>query len=224
MMWSLTGDSFKQVALVAAKSPVTTPAFSAMGAELTDLGISDPGQFTTAAFALVDNEISDVKKIGDKYYLMHLVEKIDPKVLAFDDVKDKIAAALTADLQKEAARKAAQKMLETAGKDAASFEKMAVDNNLRVRSSQMFTRNDLVTGITGSSAIAKAAFTLDDKNIVYKQVLEASGKFYIISLDEKQVPDDAAVAQNLDKVKKQLEAKKTANLLFTMAGCPKAEG
>lgn len=202
----LDGDAFEQVALVAAKQPVSTPAFTALGTELKGMGIPDPGQFATAAFSLVDNEISDVKKIGNNYYLMHMLEKIDPNLLAYEDVKNKIAGTLTADLQKQAARKAAESMLEKAGNN--DVAKLAQANHLKVESSKMFTRNEAVPGITGSAAIAKAAFTLDEENPVYKQVLEASGKFYIIGLNEKQAPDAAAIAENLDNVKRQLESRK----------------
>jgi len=202
----LDGDSFEQVALVAAKQPVTPPAFTALGTELKGLGVSDPGEFVTTAFSLVDNEISEVKKIGNNYYLMHVLEKIDPKLLAYEDAKNEIAVILTAGLQKQAVRKAAESMFEKAGTGAASLEQFAGDNHLKVESSKMFTRNEAVPGIAGSAAIAQAAFTLDEKNSVYKQVLEVSGKFYIISLKEKQAPD--AVADNLDTVKLQLETRK----------------
>lgn len=205
----LDGDSFEQVALVAAKQPVNTPAFTVLGTELKDMGISNSGEFATTAFSLVDDEISDVKKIGNNYYLIHMLEQIDPKLLAYEDVKDKIAVKLTAGLQKQAAKKAAESMLEKAGSDAESLEKLASDNQLKVESSEMFTRNEgVVPGITGSEAIAQAAFALDEKNPVYKEVLEASGKFYIIGLKEKQTPDAATIADNLDKVKQQLETRK----------------
>ncbi|MGM0654854.1 MAG: SurA N-terminal domain-containing protein [Thermodesulfobacteriota bacterium] len=205
----LDGDSFEQVALVAAKQPVNTPAFTALGTELKDMGIPNPGEFATTAFSLVDDEISEVKKIGNNYYLIHMLEQIDPKLLAYEDVKDKIAVKLTAGLQKQAAKKAAESMLENAGSDAESLEKLAGDNQLKVESSEMFTRNDaVVPGITGSEVIAQAAFALDEKNPVYKEVLEASGKFYIIALKERQTPDAATIADNLDKVKQQLETRK----------------
>lgn len=204
----LDGDSFEQVALVAGKAPVTTPAFTALGTELKDMGLSDPGEFATVAFSLVDNEISEVKKIRNNYYLMHVLEKIDPALLAYADVKDNIVDTLTADLKKQAARKAAESMLEKLGNDAPSLEKLADDNHFKVENSKMFTRNQAVPGITGSESIAEAAFTLDEKNPVYKQVVEAFGKFYIISLKEKQAPDAAAVADNLDNVKQKIEARK----------------
>ncbi|NDY71620.1 parvulin peptidyl-prolyl isomerase [Desulfobacter hydrogenophilus] len=204
----LDGDSFEQVALVAAKPSVNTPAFTALGAELKGLGISDPGEFANTAFSLVDNEISEVKKIGNNYYLMHVLEKIDPMLLAYEDVKNEIAVTLTTGLQKQAAKKAAELMLEKAGNGAESLVKLARDNHLKVEFSKMFTRNEAVPGITGSEVIAQAAFTLDEKNSVYKQVLEVSGKFYLIGLKEKQAPDAASIADNLDKVKLQLETRK----------------
>nr|WP_320017363.1 SurA N-terminal domain-containing protein [uncultured Desulfobacter sp.] len=204
----LDGDSFEQVALVAAKQPVNTPAFTVLGSELKGMGISDPGEFATTAFSLVDNEISEVKKIGNNYYLIHVLEQIDPKLLAYEEVKHEIAVKLTDGLQKQAAKQAAASMLEKAGSDVASLEKLASDNHLKVESSKMFTRNEAVPDITGSEAIAQAAFTLDEKNRVYKNVIEASGKFYIICLKEQQIPDAAAIADNLDKVKMQLETRK----------------
>lgn len=203
----LDGDAFEQVALVAANQPVTTPAFTALGAELKGLDISDPGAFAATAFSLVDNEISEVKKIGNNYYLMQVAEKIEPKLRAYDDVKSEIAVTLTADMQKKAAKEAAESMLEKAGSDP-SIENIARDNQLKIESSEMFTRNEPVPGITGSETITQAAFTLDPKKPVYEQVLDVSGKFYIIGLKEKQAPDAAAIAENLDKVKMQLETRK----------------
>nr|WP_319395192.1 SurA N-terminal domain-containing protein [uncultured Desulfobacter sp.] len=203
----LDGDAFEQVALVAAKQTVTTPAFTALGTELKGLNISDPGTFAATAFSLVDNEISEVKKIGNDYYLMQVSEKIEPTLRAYDDVKSEIAVTLTADMKKQAAKKAAESMLEKAGDDP-SLEKIAGDSRLTVESSGMFTRNEPVPGITGSEPIAQAAFTLDEKKPVYGQALEVSGKFYIIGLRDKQAPDATAVAENLDKVKTQLEARK----------------
>jgi len=203
----LDGDSFEQVALVAAKQPVTTPAFTALGTELKGLNISDPGAFATTAFSLVDNEISEVHKIGNNYYLMQVAEKIEPTLRAYDDVKNEIAVTLTAGMQKQAAKKAAESMLEKAGNDP-GLEKISLDNQLKVESSKMFTRNEAVPGITGSEAIAQAAFTLDEKKPVYEHVLEVSGKFYIIGFKEKQAPDATAIAENLDKVKMQLETRK----------------
>nr|WP_319493546.1 SurA N-terminal domain-containing protein [uncultured Desulfobacter sp.] len=203
----LDGDAFEQVALVAAKQPVTTPAFTSLGTELKGLNISDPGAFATAAFSLADNEISEVKKIGNSYYLMQVSEKIDPMLRAYDDVRNEIALTLTADMKKQAAKKAAESMLEKAGDDP-RLEKIAGDNQLTVESSKMFTRNEPVPGITGSESIAQAAFTLDEKKPVYERALDVAGKFYIIGLKEKQAPDAAAVAENLDKVKLQLEARK----------------
>ncbi|WP_020585883.1 peptidylprolyl isomerase [Desulfobacter curvatus] len=207
----LDGDSFEQVALVAAKQPVNTPAFTAVGTELKGMGISDPGEFATTAFSLADNEISEVKKIGNNYYLMRVLERIAPKLLAYEDVKNEISVTLTTGLRKQAARKVAGSMIENAGNGRESLEKLARDNHLTVQSSEMFTRNEAVPGITGSEAVAQAAFTLDEKNSVYEQVLEVSGKFYIICLKEKQAPDAAAIADNFDKVKLQLETQKKQN-------------
>ncbi len=203
----LDGDAFEQVALVAGKKAVTTPAFSASGAQLAGMGVSDPGQFASEAFSLTDEEISEVKKIGNTYYLMQVVDKIAPQLKPFSDVKQQIEKTLLAQNQKVAAQKAAASMLEKAG-DMPSIGKIAQANNLDVNTSDLFTRNDAVPGISGSRALAEAAFTLDDKKPVYNEALEVGGSFYIIGLKEKIVPDADAVANNLDTVKQELEGRK----------------
>ena len=203
----LDGDGFGQVALVAGKKAVTTKAFTSSGSQLAGMGFVDPGQFATEAFALADDEISDVKKIGNSYYLMHVVEKIAPQLLPFDEVKKKIKSTLTAQRQKAAAQKAAASMLENAG-DEKSIEKIAQANKLDVQTSEMFTRNGMVSGIPGSNTLAEAAFTLTEKKQVYKEALEAGGSFYIIALKEMKAPDAGAIAENLDTVAQELERTK----------------
>ena len=64
----LDGDSFEQVTLVAAKQPVSTPAFTARGTELKGMGISDPGEFASAALSVITSYSIHYTKLYETSY------------------------------------------------------------------------------------------------------------------------------------------------------------
>lgn len=201
----IDGDDFEQVALIAKKKVIETPVFTELGDGLSDL--DNPAQFASAAFELINDEISEVKQIGDKYYLIKIVEKIEPVLLPFEDVQAQIVETLTAKLQKDAAQKAAKAMIEKADAKS-SIQDIAKANNLEVASSTLFTRNQAVPGIPGSRDISAKAFSLTKETPVYTDVLEAGTLFYLIGFKEKQVPEAAVAEENQEQVKQEITSRK----------------
>ena len=55
-------------------------------------GINNPSEFASAAFNLSDKEISNVQEFENGYYILQLVDKIQPKIPEFDKVKEKVTA------------------------------------------------------------------------------------------------------------------------------------
>ena len=88
-----------------------TKAFSSEG---QGLEMPNAQGFAAAAFELATDDISDVRQLGDAYYLIRVLEKIPPRPLALDDVKEDIIVSLTAEMQKKAAREKAQALLKKA--------------------------------------------------------------------------------------------------------------
>ncbi len=194
------GDDFEQVALIVKNKLKQTPAFDAEGKGLV---VENANEFARAAFELITDEISEVKQMGDKYYLIKVVEKIDPKLLAFEEVEPAIILTLTAKLQKEAAGKKADDLLK-ALESKASMADAALENKLALASSQLFTRKQAIEGIPGSGAMVSAAFTLDKENPVYAKVLQTGQSFYVIGFKEKQAPQDADAPETMDSVKQEM--------------------
>ncbi|MDD9304947.1 MAG: SurA N-terminal domain-containing protein [Desulfobacter sp.] len=194
------GDDFEQVALVAKKKVIETQAFTDDG---QGLAMENASEFAKTAFALTTDDISEVKQMGDKYYLIKIVEKIDPKQLPLEEVDAQILESLTAIQQKEAAAELAQTLLEKV-ESGASFAKIVQENKLDLKTSPLFTRDQYIQGIPGSQEMVAAAFTLDKQGAVYSKVVKAGPDFYIIGFNDKQVPDEAAAMENEDKVRQEM--------------------
>ncbi len=194
------GDDLEQVALITKRKVMTTGIFTENG---DGLAFEDSAGFVKAAFALGNDEISDIKKLGNNYYLIKVIETIEPEIQPLEIVKESIVMTLTAKLQKEAAKNAAQALL-TKAEAVDSIEQLTMENNLTLASTDLFTRNQPVKDIGSSPEFVKAAFTLDKQNPIYKGVLQVDQEFYLIGFKEKQLPDDAKIAQTLEKTKEQI--------------------
>ena len=200
----MDGDDFEQVAMIAKKTLLNTPEFTADG---QGLDIGNAPEFARNAFELKNDEISEVKQIGNQYYLIKVVEKIEPEQLALEAVKERIVDTLTARQQKEAARKTAENMLKQAGAGKKLAE-LATENKLTLASTELFTRNQSIQGIPGSQGIAAAAFKLTEEDPVYSEVLRAGQNFYIIGFKEKLVPETMAAEENQDKIRQEVAYRK----------------
>lgn len=194
------GDDFEQVAMITQRKVMSTPFFMQNG---DGLNLEDSAEFAQAAFSQPNDDISDVKQLGANYYLIKVVETIEPKIQPLETVKESIVLTLTSKLQKETAKKAAQALSKKAAA-VDSIEQLAKENKLSLVSTDLFTRNQPVKGIGNSPELIKAAFALDRENTIHPGVLEVGQNFYIIGFKEKQVPEDAKVMETLEKTKEQV--------------------
>lgn len=196
----IDGDDFAQVALIANKDLKQTPAFAADG---TGLDLADPQGFAREAFALTSDNISDVKQLGDAYYLMRVVEKMEPETLPLETVKADIAASLKTKKQVDAARTKAQEMIDGADK-AGAIAALAQANGLEVKTSPLFTRNQAIPGLAASRPVVEAAFGLDADTSLYPGVVETGQRFYLIGFNTKEVPAVEKVEGELEQVKHRI--------------------
>ncbi len=194
------GDDLEQVALITKRKVMTTGVFSGNG---DGINFENSTGFAQAAFALSNDEISDVKELGNNYYLIKVIEKIEPEIQPMEIVKDSIILTLTVKLQKEAARNAAQALSKKA-KKTDSIAQLAKENHLTLVSTDLFTRNQSVAGIGNAPELVKAAFALDKENAIHPGVLEVGQGYYIIGFKEKQVPEEAKIAQTLADTREQV--------------------
>lgn len=194
------GDDFEQVALIAKKKIMNTEEFTVNG---QGLGIENSAEFAKTAFELSNDEISDVKQMGNLYYLIKVVSVIEPEKLPLEEVSDIIAQTLKIQQQNDAASKAAQDLVAKA-QSAESITALAKENNLTSVSTGLFSRNQPIPDINNSQEIAKAAFGLDKDKMIYPEVMEAGNSFYIIGFKEKLVPEKDQIKDGLAKVKEEM--------------------
>jgi peptidyl-prolyl cis-trans isomerase D len=200
----IDGDDFEQVALIVDKKIVKTQEFTMKG---EGLDIADNTGFARAAFELSLDDISDVKQIGDSYYLIKSVLKIDPVVQELDLVKDRVLKELTAKLQKEQAKNDAQLYLKKAI-DTKALDQLAKENKLKLNATKLFTRNSNIEGVANSSKFNQASFTLNQDNKIHPEIIETSSGYYIIGFKEKKLPDESEILENIKKVKNEISWRK----------------
>ena len=200
----MDGDDFEQVALIANKKIRKTGPFTADG---QGLEMDNAVLFAREAFGLTGDGISDVKQLGDAYYLMRVTEAIDPQPMALDEVNADIVAALTLSQQRDAAKKKAEGLIKE-GESGKSLEDLAKEKSLVMKTSAPFTRTQPVKGIPGSAKITEAAFKMDDTGTIYPQVVEAGQKYYLISVASVAAPDEQEMKAGVEDVKREMVAKK----------------
>ena len=163
-------------------------------------GINNPTQFATAAFELEVMDISEVKELGEGYYIIQPIEKVASKIPPLKDVIDRVKKDLTAKMQEEQAKKDAKSIIEALKKDD-NFTAAAKPFKLSVKETGFFKRNDTIPQIGYEPAISSAAFELNDKSKFSKQPYNGSKGVYVIRLKESQ----EANAKGFDAQKKQIQ-------------------
>ena len=200
----IDGDDFEQVALIANKKLVSTKDFDISG---QGLEIEDNKSFASACFELNTDAISDVKEIGDSYYLIKVVKKIEPILQAFDLVSDTVLKDLKIKLQIQKAKEDAQLIVSKIS-DGKTLENLAKENNFIIKSTKLFTRNSNIEDIGNSSAFTQASFSLSQNNKIFPEIIEVASKYYIVGFKEIKYPEEAEIIENLKTVKTQINSKK----------------
>lgn len=198
------GDDLEQAARITGKQMIETGEFAAGGG---GLDMPDKEEFARTAFELTVDTISDIKQIGDSYYLIKPVRKIDPVVQELDQVKDKVIQDLSENLRKLKAKEEAQLYLGKA-KDAKTLAQLAKDHNLELKSTALFSRNGAIEDIGNSPEFIQAGFSLSEKHPIYPEIVETPKGYYLIGFKEKKSPDEAEVSKNLKLLKSQLAGSK----------------
>jgi peptidyl-prolyl cis-trans isomerase D len=196
----IDGDTLAQVALVTQKQVMSTQPFDING---DGLDLVQASGFATQAFALEPQQISDVKQIGDDYFLIQVKETIDPVPLSLEAVKDRITEELTQKNRMTAAETRANELLEAAA-SAGTLEKLAIEKNLDLSTTDWFTRDDRIDGIGRSADLTNAAFALTRENPLSPRVLKTDKGFFIIAFKDRQVPSTDETRENLALIRQQL--------------------
>jgi peptidyl-prolyl cis-trans isomerase D len=89
-------------------------------------------------------------------------------------------------------------------KAAGNLDKTAKENNLEIATTDRFTRNEPIQKIGRSDTFNRAAFTLTPEQPVYSEVIQTDQGFFIIAYNDRQLPEEDEIRENLSEIKFQL--------------------
>ncbi len=196
----IEGDDLEQAGLVTGQKVVKTQSFTQDGAGLI---LEDSQAFAREAFSLSSGIISDVKSIGNSYYLIKVTDIISPAVQPLEAVKEQVVKDLTARMKQEKAKKLSESILSESG-GSLTLAKIADTHGLELESTGPFVRTGPIEELGSSPELLKAAFELQAEKEVYPSVLSTQDGFYIIALKEKTVPDPSVSDDDLDDVRNEI--------------------
>ena len=179
------GDSLEQAGRVTQRQVIKTEAFLNNG---IGLNFKNNKKFVEAAFSTIINEISNIVEIGNVYFLIKPVEKIEPEVIEYPIIKDRVRSDLLAKLQYKEAEKSSSEILALA-KEKGSLSQTGKDKKIEIKTTESFSRTGYIPEMGYAQEILDAAFKLSTKDEIYPDVLKINDVFYIISLNEKIIPD-----------------------------------
>ncbi|MFH2058621.1 MAG: SurA N-terminal domain-containing protein [Pseudomonadota bacterium] len=200
----IDGDDIEQISRIVKIKPVETKAFSIKG---EDLAVADNLGFAKAAFALKTGDISDVKQLGDAYYLIKVVEKIETKEQALAMVKEQVTWDLTIKLQNETARKDAQAIIEKIN-SVKTLGAIAQLNKLTVKTTKLFSRSDTIEGVGRSREFIQAGFGLNQSKPIHPEIIETAEGYFVIGFNKQQLPEESEIMKDLEATKQEIIWKK----------------
>jgi peptidyl-prolyl cis-trans isomerase D len=210
---AVSDDAFEKEDLInAAKERnmkiLTTDFFSRKG---PIKGINNPSKFASVAFDLTDMEISNVQEFENGYYILQLVDKVQPKIPAFDKVKEKVRLELIKEKQDEKAKVDSETLL-TALKSGKTMQAESKKFNLTPKSTGFFKRNGSIPEIGFEREIAEAAFQLTDKKQFLENVLKGSKGYYVIQFKDRKISDPENFSKEKEEIKNRLLAQKKSGI------------
>jgi peptidyl-prolyl cis-trans isomerase D len=173
-------------------------------------GVKDGFKFTAAAFNLGLMEISDIQDLGDGYYIIQVIEKIDEKIPDLKDVKEEVKVDLAEEKQDEKAKADAKAFLAAlkVGGTIGSLEEESAKSGLKADTTGFFKRNGSIKNIGFENEIVKAAFLLSKKNNLPDDVIKGKKGYYVIRFkDRKQPPATEFAGKKKSIVERLLQQK-----------------
>jgi peptidyl-prolyl cis-trans isomerase D len=187
---------------------LTTDFFSSKG---PIKGINNPSKFASVAFNLTDKEISNVQEFENGYYILQLVDKIQPKIPAFDKVKEKVRLELIKEKQDEKAKADSETLL-AALKSGKTMSAESKKFNLTPKTTGFFKRNGSIPEIGLERDIVEAAFELTDKKQLPENVLKGSKGYYVIQFKDRKISDPENFNKEKGDITNRLLAQKKSSI------------
>ncbi|MFP4039473.1 MAG: SurA N-terminal domain-containing protein [Desulfosudaceae bacterium] len=171
--------------------------------------IPDSDQLLREAFELSTGDISDVVEIDGGYYLFQVEERRESREPELETVRSRVESDLIETMRDEKAAAAAADLLaEVQNSNRQSLAEAADKADLTAQTTDYFKRGESVPEIGQVSSLSATAFQLTKDNPVADEVLAGKDGYYVISLADRQFPDEEEFAENRDKTVDSLRRQK----------------
>jgi peptidyl-prolyl cis-trans isomerase D len=192
-------------------------------------------EFENAAFGMQPGQISDLVKTQYGFHIIKVVDKKPGTTRSLDEVRQQI----TEQLQSQKAQQALQAQARAADEqidDPSDLDRVAKANAYTVQESNLFAREDPISGLGVAPAVAQQAFQLKDGEVSSaitsprgSVFITVTGKSdpYVPKLDEVQakVRDDAIRARATELSRQRAaEIAATLRSAKNFAGAAKTQG
>ena len=170
--------------------------------------IKDSARFAAASFELPVNEISTVQDFTDGYYLLEVVDKVQPQIPELKTVEHKVRNDLLKEKQDQKARDEANLVLKEL-KEGQPLAAVSQKFKIPVKQTGFFKRNSSIPEIGAESALANIAFQLSDKNRLPEEVIKGQKGYYVISFRKRREPSLEGFEKEKETIRNQLLQQKT---------------
>ena len=194
------GDELESAAGARKLSVTTTDFFDRRGPAEK---VGDAFQFAQTAFELPIGDISEIKDLGDGYYLIQAIEDKPAQIPEMDAVIEEVKTDLIQKLARQAAAKDARDALAEV-KAGKKLDAVASAYGLKSKSTGYFKRNDAIADIGREAAITTAAFNLSDQSRWPDDVIEISKGFYLIEYKGSQAAELSELADKKKAIQQRL--------------------
>ena len=192
-------------------------------------------EFENAAFGMQPGQISDLVKTQYGFHIIKVVDKKPGTTRSLDEVRQQI----TEQLQSQKAQQALQAQARAADEqidDPSDLDRVATANGYTVQESNLFAREDPISGLGVAPGVAQEAFQLKDGEVSSaitsprgSVFITVTGKSdpYVPKLDEVQakVRDDAIRARATELSRQRAaEIAATLRSAKNFAGAAKRQG
>lgn len=174
-------------------------------------GVADSRQLVETAFGLAPMAISEVRDLGDGFYIIQPLEIRPARIPDFEDVRDRVEQDLTAERQWEHAESDAREMLQ-ALRDGASLDEVGAAKGRTPQTTGWFKRGEAIPDIGFDTALTAAAFNLSADNPFPDAPLRGEAGVFVFGYRDHRVPDAVSADEEREALQQQLRQRKQQEL------------